>query len=396
MGKRPVLKILAILALLGIAVVVGGGVYIYTQMPSHSAPTATPEAVQPSGDPVLDGIRRGLAYLKVHQEEDGHFVSGRLAPKPAFTGLVVDAFVTSPDRYVIEKHPFLKNAMAAILTDQKEDGSIHSEIPGMSFSAYSTAVALMALKQADSEKYAPAIQEATVFLKGGQVEDEGTGQGGFGYQPGSRPDLNNTCMILDALDQAGVPKDDPVWEKAQAFITRCQNRSESNDQSWAGDDGGFVYTPIGLEGGDPKGDERAKYASYGTMSYAGLVSFLYADADRSDPRVKSAYRWIRKHYDLHENVGKKDMGLYYYYRIMAKALAKWGEPTIVTDDGVERVWAKDLADRLLELQRPDGSWRNANEAFLEGDTVLVTAYAVRTLSLCHEWIQKADASRGSP
>lgn len=48
------------------------------------------EAVSPTGDAVRDGIRRGLAYLKAHQEADGFFVAGRLDFKPAYTALVVD------------------------------------------------------------------------------------------------------------------------------------------------------------------------------------------------------------------------------------------------------------------------------------------------------------------
>ncbi|MCX7935285.1 MAG: cycloartenol synthase, partial [Planctomycetota bacterium] len=129
---------------------------------------------------------------------------------------------------------------------------------------------------------------------------------------------------------------------------------------------------------------RPRYASYGTMTYAGLVSFLYAHVDKSDPRVRSAFQWVQKHYDLHENVGMKDVGLYYYYRIMAKALAAYGEPIIVTPDGVPHRWAEELAENLLRLQKPDGSWVNENTTYLEGDPILVTAYAVRALSICYE------------
>ena len=51
--------------------------------------------------------------------------------------------------------------------------------------------------------------------------------------------------MLDALRDVGVPPEDETFQRAVAFITRAQNRSESNPASWAGDDGGFVYTLAG-------------------------------------------------------------------------------------------------------------------------------------------------------
>ena len=376
-------------ALIGILLLLGGG-YVWLEWPSHSEPSAAPKKITPSGDPVLDAIRRGLAFLQVHQEEDGNFVIGGLAPKPAFTSLVIDAFVTSPDKYRVSEHAFLQRAVDALVAEQKESGAIYTKIPGMSFRNYGTAVSVVALNHADPEKYAPVIAKAIAFLKKTQNLTEGEGQGGFGYDAGSRPDLNNTWSVAEALKEAGVPEDDPVWKNIEAFVARSQNRSESNKQTWAEDDGGFVYTPVGLTEEFNDGGRNSKHASYGTMGYTGLIAFLYANVDRNDPRVQSAFRWVREHYDLDENVGKKDMGLYYYYRIMAKALAAYGEPTIASPDGKNHNWAKDLAEQLMRLQDDDGGWRNANRAYLEYDAILVTAYVVRTLSLCHEQMARAE------
>jgi squalene-hopene/tetraprenyl-beta-curcumene cyclase len=382
--KKTILKVLGIVFAVLLVLALAGYAYYKLEKPGHSTPTSQPQVVAPSTDQTLDSIRRGLGFLKVHQEADGNFVTGKLAPKPAFTALVVDAFIGSPDKYKIAEHPFLQKALAAIVSEQKENGGIYSPIPVMSFSSYSTAIALTALAHAHDEKYAPVIARATQFLKKDQHTAPGVSQGGFGYGDGSRPDLNNTCSILDALKEAGVPEDDPVWQNATAFINRCQNRSETNDQEWAGEDGGFIYCPVGLEKGKVGRDGRPASASYGTMSYAGLVSFLYSNVDKTDPRVQSAFKWISANYDLSENVGKKDMGLFYYYRIVAKALSRYGVRYIVTPDGISHDWAKDLSDRLQALQKPDGRWVNANSAFLEDDAVMVTAYVVRTLSICHE------------
>ena len=75
--------------------------------------------------------------------------------------------------------------------------------------------------------------------------DKDVRYGGWGYggTGGSRPDLSNTQMALDALKDAGLKPDDPAFQAALKFATRSQNLSETNDQPWASNDGGFIYTP---------------------------------------------------------------------------------------------------------------------------------------------------------
>ena len=79
---------------------------------------------------------------------------------------------------------------------------------------------------------APVIAKAVAYLKGDQHTGDDIRKGGFGYGADTRPDMNNTCVILEALETANVPKDDPVWKNVQAFIEQSQNRSETNKQPW--------------------------------------------------------------------------------------------------------------------------------------------------------------------
>ena len=76
------------------------------------------------------------------------------------------------------------------------------------------------------------------------------------------------------------------------------------------------------------------------MSYAGLKSMIYAGLKKDDPRVKAATTWIRKNYTLKTNPGLGDMGLYYYYHTVAKALHALGEneKIFVDDKGVKHDW----------------------------------------------------------
>src|SRR5215470_17144596 len=71
---------------------------------------------------------------------------------------------------------------------------------------------------------------------------------GWGYGKKERPDGSNLQMALDALHDAGVEPSDPAFQNAIKFVTRMQNLSETNDQAWASNDGGFIYTPA--QGGE--------------------------------------------------------------------------------------------------------------------------------------------------
>jgi squalene-hopene/tetraprenyl-beta-curcumene cyclase len=115
------------------------------------------------------------------------------------------------------------------------------------------------------------------------------------------------------------------------------------------------------------------------MSYAGLLSMIYAQVSSNDPRVVAVKEWLGKNYTLEENPGVGAQGLYYYYNTMSKALAAAGIDKLKTADGKEVDWRKDLCERLLRQQREDGSWFNDNGRWMESNAVLTTAYTVMAL-----------------
>lgn len=395
--------------LLVLALAVGGlALFVVFNMPSHTE--ADPERLREllaeapkTDDAVLASIRKGVAFLEAHQEKDGHFVKGMLAPKAAFTGMAVSAIVQSPDwtsmpaddaaRTLRQKRlrSVVARAVQAIRDSQQPDGGLYSPIPGMSFSNYSTAFCIRALVDYGAPEDEPVIQKAVAFLKKNQYSKDSPMKGGWSYQDAASGDLNNTTTVLEALNASGLDPDDPAFEMAREALSNLQNRSESNQSGKpVTDDGGFTYKP----GESPAGyeelsDGRKAAKSYGVMTYAGLVSFLYAHVDRDDPRVQDAWDWIRRNYDLQENVGVASKGLFYYYRMMAKALSKYGEAVVPTTEHGDRVWAKDLSARVIELQTPDGSWVNKEDtSYLEGDRIMVTAYALHTLSICYDELRK--------
>jgi squalene-hopene/tetraprenyl-beta-curcumene cyclase len=338
---------------------------------------------------VQTSVRKGLSYLIAGQQADGGWVAFDKS-HPAITALVVNALANDPD--FGPNHPAVQRGLEYILRFVQPDGGIY--VDGEEMPNYHTSVALMALASLKDPAQARRISDAQSFLKRLQW-DEGEGHetssawyGGAGYGKSERPDLSNTQLMLEALQQSGLSASDPVYQKAMVFVGRCQMLGETNDQQYAREsvDGGFIYSAA--NGGESKAGtvvagERPQLRSYGSMTYAGFKSLLYARVDRSDRRVQAAVSWIRKHYTLDANPNmpgeQSKEGLYYYHHVFARALHAWGEDTIIDIKNIPHPWRTELGEKLISLQREDGSWVNDADRWYEGNPHLVTAYAVLAL-----------------
>ncbi|MCZ6653472.1 MAG: terpene cyclase/mutase family protein [Planctomycetota bacterium] len=331
-------------------------------------------------------IDRGLAFLRATQRADGGWENMGQSDA-AITAMIGKCFIQHKDYGA--SHPVVQKALALVLSFKHEDGGIYPA--GLGLRNYYTSVCLMVLAATKDEKYQPHISKAQNFLKNLQwdevedIDESNPWYGGTGYGRNKRPDLSNTQMMLDALKQSGLPATDPTYKKALKFIQRCQNLSASNDQAFArgANDGGFVYTPANngeSKAGTVMVEGQPRLRSYGSMTYAGFKSYLYADLDRNDPRVQAALKWIQQHYTLDHNPNMPNQqslqGLYYYYHVFARALRAWGEPVITDGKGVKHSWREDLCRKLIALQNKDGSWVNTADRWYEGNPALVTAYSV--------------------
>jgi squalene-hopene/tetraprenyl-beta-curcumene cyclase len=295
--------------------------------------------------------------------------------------------------------PVVARALKYLKQHVHDDGGIYQA--GSRYKNYETSLAIVCFERANRDGgYDDLLAGAEKFVKRQQWdEDEGheissMSYGGAGYGSHSRPDLSNTSFLVEALHSVGRGEDDPAMQKALLFISRCQNlESEHNTSPFAAkvNDGGFYYTIAG--GGQSQAGETPEggLRSYGSMTYAGLKSMIYAGLSRDDPRVKAAYEWILRHYTLEENPGMGEQGLYYYYHTFAKALAAMGEDQITRSDGQSHNWRADLAEELISRQQRDGSWVNSNPRWLEGDPNLVTAYSLMALSYCRPESQRRSS-----
>lgn len=342
---------------------------------------------------MCQAIARGNAWLKDQQKATGQWDDEGL---PALTALALTAAVRDPNRDPKDPlPPHVEKGYTWLLAQQKEDGGIYNR----GLSVYNTATALTALMAANREAYEPAAVKARKHLVGNQWDigekgkTDNPNDGGVGYgSKDDHTDLSNTYLAIEALalskklieDGKYGTQPDLDWEAAIKFISRCQNNKETNDQEFASDDGGFIYTPGESKAGEEKtGDDRTALRSYGSMSYAGLLSFIYAKVSADDPRVAAVKEWLGKNYTVDENPGMGAEGLYYYYQTMAKALTAANVDKLKLVDGTEADWRNDLGRRLLTRQRENGSWVNDNGRWMESNPVLVTAYTVLALEqLC--------------
>jgi squalene-hopene/tetraprenyl-beta-curcumene cyclase len=341
-------------------------------------------------------IDKGLAYLKTQQKPDGGW-EGPTDP-PAVTALILKAFLSEPSSDA--NRPFMKKGFDRLLSFQKPDGGIYRD----TIANYNTAIAISTLAGSKDPAYQPATDKALAFLRKLQWSDsidqlpdrqaikkDDPRYGGFGYGGKARPDGSNLQFAIDALHDAGVKPDDPAYQAAILFASRLQNRSESNDQPWAGNDGGFIYTDA--DGGsspagnftDPDGQKR--FRSYGTMTYAGLKSMMYAGLSKDDPRVKAAWAWIAKNWTFDEVPNLKnspnknfnaETGIFYYCHTAARALSAYGEPIVTDAQGNKHDWRIELAARLVAKQNPDGSWAGEKQ-WMESNPMIATPLALLAL-----------------
>ena len=344
------------------AVIVSIYVFILLGVPSQSA---WAEGDGELKERIKKSVDQGLHWLRNNQQENGSW-----RDNAGITSLVVMAYMKSPRKYNEGDDPFVRKGIEFIMKNVRPDGSIYKEHPP----SYNTALAILALESTRNPRYKETIKKAQDFLIGHQSDEEegympsDKYYGGIGYGGDERPDLSNLQFAVEALRVSGVSIDNDVWEKAVKFISRSQNRSESNDQPWAKDDGGFIYSP--------KETFVPDYVSYGSMTFAGIKSLIFSNVSKKDPRIQSAIEWVKKHYTVDENPNFDHQALYYYYYTFAKALSIYGEKGITTADGVKHDWYRDLAEKLMSLQSKEGYWVNTVNKFWEGNKDLVTAYAI--------------------
>jgi len=334
-------------------------------------------------------INRGLDWLKSQQKPDGSWSKGDF---PALTALVLQAFAGSsyPGRESV-----ISNAVAFILSCQQPDGGIYKSVPGKGggLANYNTAICITALHATGDKRLAPVIQKGRAFVASSQHFGDDVYSGGFGYDRDTgRPytDLLNTYYAVEAMARTADVEDlraknekrvDINWAETVKYIAKMQNTTNSDTNNA----GGFFYSPTDAKAGTATNQAGTVFLrSYGSITYAGMLALIYAQVNRDDVRVQSAFDWAAKHWTLEENPGMGDQGLYFFYNIIGKSLAAYGRDLVPRPDGTTIPWRVKLAEKLISLQKitaenGNGYWKNETGRFWENDPVLITAYTLVAL-----------------
>jgi squalene-hopene/tetraprenyl-beta-curcumene cyclase len=360
---------------------------------SLALPLAAAEGA-PSKAEVEALITAGQQYLLSQAQPDG-----ALAPGKKFTlgvtGIAAEALSLPPLAQPAD-HPALKGAWAYTIRFKQPDGGIYNPEEGLANYCTSQALRLaVALKVQDPalvtgmQNYLRALQNRTA----GSIAEGGIG---YGSRGAGHEDLSNTSYAVQALRSSGVPASDPQMQAALKFLERCQNLSSVNKLPWVTNDGGGVYTPDESKAGgswDPKAAEatvKPRLASYGSMTYTLISTYLALDLKPGDERVQAALGWVKANYQFDVNPGmakgKEQQGLFYYYAAMAKTFDLIDAGVLELPGGRKADWRADLFTAIKSRAQKEGGkafWINNADRWGEGMPQLVTAYTVTILKRIH-------------
>ncbi|CAN5872667.1 hypothetical protein BH11PLA1_BH11PLA1_15830 [soil metagenome] len=324
-----------------------------------SSALAIDEAHRAKGERVAT---KAIEFLKAHQDPatGGWSVpppktaEGRGRPNlPAIAALVLNGMLLHPGASLDD--PSVGKGLKYVLSFRQPDGGIYDgQLP-----SYNTAISLSMLSRVSTPEAEAAIAPAQEFLRHNQwgapspvggteaptvVTKEHPHFGGWGYGNRARPDISNTAFAIEALADSGVPKDDPAFQRAIIFLQRLQMDGKINDQTYAkgSAQGGFIYGPGenaqsagrgnsfagNLEETMDDGSKVSMLRAYGSSTYLGFKSYIYAGLTPSDPRVQTALRWMQQHYSPFENPAMGSNGFYYYMLAMSRALDATNAPTL--------------------------------------------------------------------
>jgi hypothetical protein len=350
-----------------------GGYWMGERYVAKAGQTLPSPALNPN-DLGNEQVSKGLTWLRQHQNTDGSWTyTGRISESNVgLTSMAAACFLN----YGLAENDDLDlcRALNWICEHQNEDGSITTG----TYHIYDTSLAIMALVAAQKSDYYEDIREAVDYLLVNQNRAE-TGYpesnkyyGGWSYGPWlpDWADLSNSQFVLFALHYAEnviandtlVPAE--VWDRAEVFVQRCQNREASNPNWNFYDDGGFIYQPGSTiwAGGQ----------SYASITAAGLWGLFTCGIGESDGRVQDAWGWIENNYYLNQNYPIGSLFNYYYAYSLAKACVLWNVEEINGHD-----WYQEMSELAVNYQQADGHWPGTDPS--EEPDIVATCWALLAL-----------------
>ena len=210
---------------------------------------------------LVESLRKGAAFLSQKQRPDGMWEN-----HPGITAMAATALLRQPGPTARSRSADGQARRSTALAKlAKPDGGIYEkDIPH-----YITAVSMMAFVAGGRAQDKPLIEKGRRYLadhlstkaKACRRATSSTAASATAARAtAGEPTSSASSTALRAMKEAELPANDAAWDKAIKFLQRTQNNSETNDQTWATNDGGFIYYP-GLQPGAARRRPTARPAT---------------------------------------------------------------------------------------------------------------------------------------
>ena len=342
----------------------------FAQEPEGAAPRAQAHLAGPARASVDAAIERGTRWLLARQDERGAFLPVTEKPVADVALTAVALWAAAPSR---SRAPEKSAAATAfLLRHHQPDGGIYDRRSGLAvYTSGIAAQALRALALAEPSPEAEARNAVELFVYQHAIPESFVDLAEA--SPDARADVGaGAARVLDAADGLTAEQ-----RAALAFLAR------------SGDGDGRLPSRT------RKPRWKAPGAELDAFSYDDMLPMVYLPLAHDHQIARRAFEAVRATYELDRNPDLTrrygaagfqpgTQGLYYYYVVLARALSVRATPWLTTADGRRHDWVRELAEKLLSLQRPDGSWVNSDATWWEDEPVLVTSYALIALAICRE------------
>ncbi len=392
--------------------------------PKNVEPKApdTPKPPASLAEKIDAALLSAARLLAARQSADGAWRSWTLGAHkdgPSLTPLVAEALCFVADDVAAAARGKAADYLAAMV---QSNGEIKPGPAGWTHPVYTASLAVVLLSRPEHARHVKAREAWLKMLRGHQLtealgwkpDDAVYGGWGYGGEPPRKPpagafedrlaesNLSATAFALSGLRAGGVDAKDPAIQKAVRFVERCQNFREPAARDPKLDDGGFFFIledfgrnkagpalPPVKNASDPSAQPPQRFRSYGSTTADGLRCLMAGGLPDDHPRVAAARDWLRVQFSAEQSPGAFDesqehlrKALYFYYcNSAARALTACHVREVGPESGRVR-WAVALAEQLLKLQQPDGSWESDSADMKENDPLIATAMAIGALVHC--------------
>jgi hypothetical protein len=330
-------------------------------------------------DKVDKAIDKGIKFLLSQQNKDGSIGGDRRGNnKTAMTALAIMAISTVGNLTIddTKEGKGLRKALDFVLRGDRQGKDGYFGVDGSRMYGHGIITLMLSeiLGMGMNEKQDKLIRERLdkaikLILRAQKVRKGGNHYGGWRYKPNDNTsDISITVwqvMALRSAKNAGLDVPKESIDLAVKYLKRLYLPDNRKNAKLRYSRGRFWY-------------ELGKHPSYSTTS-AGLLA-LQVCGEYESPEVKATSEWLFNH-KINPNFRWFFYGTYYYVQGMYQRGGKYAKRA-----------RKRVESILLEMQKPNGSWRATDRQRpkyrdeLRAGSVYSTSMAILALSVKYHYL----------